>query len=180
MSDSHSADTQASSTPPATPPPMHRRLIAMCYDFAIAGTLATIVAGLMAYLLEKKGLTITPDSALTYSIFAMELLVGFLYYQWFCIHKGRTIGMGVWKIRIANLSGEAVTYMQVFIRYCSLLVIILSGVLLGYKVLSLSGTSSIGVGLLFLAAALIWSFLNSKKQALHEVISKTQLIDLRP
>ncbi len=87
--------------------------------------------------------------------------------------------MSAWKIRVANLSGGAVTYMQVFIRYCSLLAIMLSGVLLGYKVLSLSGTPSIGIGLLFLAGALIWSFLNSKKQALHEVISKTQLIDLR-
>ncbi len=177
-----SPDTQQTSTtasPPSTPPPMHRRLIAMLYDFAIAGTLATLVAGLMSYLLEKKGLTITPDSPLTYSIFAMELLVGFLYYQWFCMHRGQTLGMTVWKIRITNLSGGAVSYLQVLIRYCALLAIMLAGFLLGYKVLSYSATSSIGIGLLFLVGALIGSFLNSRKQVLHEVISATQLIDLR-
>ncbi len=173
-----------SSNTPITPtpfvsPPMHRRLVAMLYDFAVAGTLATLVAGLMAYLLEKKGLTITPDSPLTYSIFAMELLIGFLYFQWFCMHRGKTLGMSAWKMRIANLSGGAVSYVQVSIRYLALLGIMLTGFLLGYKALSYSAISSIGIGLLFLAGALIWSRFNSKKLALHEVISRTQLIDIR-
>ena len=167
-------------TAPYSSPPMYRRLIAMFYDFAVAGTLATIVAGFMSYLLEKRGLTIEPDSGLTYTIFGMELLVGFLYYQWFCMHRGQTLGMSVWKIRIANLSGQMVTFPQVLVRYVSLLAIMLAGFLLGYKVFAYSSTSSIGLGLLFLAGTLIWSYFNQRKLALHEVISQTQLIDLRP
>ncbi|MEE9304371.1 MAG: RDD family protein [Thiotrichaceae bacterium] len=170
-------DTSISSKNPS--PPMHRRLIAMFYDFAIAGTLATIVAGIMSYLLEKKGLTIEPDSGLTYSIFAMELLVGFLYYQWFCTHRGQTLGMSAWKIRITNLSGQHVTYTQILIRYIALLVIMLAGFLLAYKVLTYSSVASIGIGVLFLAGALIYSYFNQNKLALHEMISRTQLIDLR-
>jgi uncharacterized RDD family membrane protein YckC len=177
MSNLDSSETTA--IPTLTPPPMHRRLIAMFYDFAIAGTLATIVAGIMSYLLEKKGITITPDSGLTYSIFAMELLVGFLYFQWFCLHKGGSLGMFVWKIRITNLVGDRVTYSQILIRYTALLLIMLAGFLLGYKLLSFSPTTSIGVALLFLIGALLWSYINPEKLVLHEVISKTRLIDLR-
>ncbi len=172
-------ETNSQTTTTVTPPPMNRRLVAMLYDFAIAGTLALIVAGIMSYLLEKRNIIIEADSSLTYSIFAMELLIGFLYYQWFCMHRGQTLGMSVWKIKIASLSGQAITYTQVLIRYFSLLAIMLAGFLLGYKVLSYSSTSSIGIGLLFLLGALAWTYLNAKKLALHEVISRTQLIDIR-
>jgi len=160
-------------------PPMHRRLVAMFYDFCFGGILAGIVAFILAYLLNNKGITIPADSPLSYSIFAIEVLVGFLYFQWFCLHKGKSLGMSVWKMRIANLSGGHVTYTQVLIRYVSLSLILLSGFLLGHKVLAYSATASIGIALIFLAASLAWSLVNSKKQVLHEVISRTQLIDTR-
>ena len=176
---SRPTSAQPTKTKSLTPPPMLRRLVAMSYDFAIAGTLATIVAGLMAYLLEKKGLTITPDSPLTYSIFAMEMLVGFLYFQWFCLHKGGSLGMFAWKIRITNMTGGAITYLQIVTRYIALLLIMLSGFLLGYKLLLFSPTASIGVALLFLMGSLLWSYIHPEKLVLHELISKTRLIDVR-
>ena len=163
----------------ASPPPMHRRLVAMFYDFAFGGILAGIVAFILSYLLNNKGITIPANSPLSYSIFGIELLVGFLYFQWFCLHKGRSLGMSTWKMRIANLTGGSVTYTQVLIRYISLLLIMLSGFLLGYKVLAYSATASIGLALVFLMASLAWSLVNSRKLVLHEVISRTQLIDTR-
>ena len=167
-------------TPPTlSPPPMHRRLIAMFYDFSFGGVLAGIVAFILSYLLNNKGITIPADSPLSYSIFGIQLLVGFLYFQWFCLHKGKSLGMSVWKMRIANLTGEHVTYAQVLMRYVALLLILLCGFLLGYKVLTYSATASIGTALVFLAASLAWSLVNTKKQVLHEVISGTQLIDTR-
>lgn len=162
-----------------SPPPMHRRLVAMFYDFCFGGILAGIVAFVLAYLLNNKGITIPADSGLSYSIFGIEMLVGFLYFQWFCLHKGKSLGMSVWKMRIANLSGEHVTYTQVLLRYVSLLLILLSGFLLGHKILTYSATASIGIALIFLAASLAWSVVNSKRLVLHEVISRTQLIDTR-
>ncbi len=169
--------TQKSSPPIA--PPMHRRLVAMFYDFCFGGILAGIVAFILAYLLNDKGVTIPANSLLSNSIFGIQLLVGFLYFQWFCLHKGKSLGMSVWKMRIANLTGGHVTYMQVLIRYVSLFLILLSGFLLGDIVLAYSATVSIGIALVFLAASLAWSLVNSKKRVLHEVISRTQLIDTR-
>ena len=171
--------SETTSSPSINPPPMHRRLIAMFYDFSVFFIIATIISAIMSYLLNKKGLTIEPNSPLSYSIFFMNLFAGFLYYQWFSIHRSQTLGMSVWKIRITNLSGQPVSYLQVLIRYISLIAILFSGYLFGSIILSTSHMASIGVALLFFAASLSLSYFNPHKLVLHELISRTQLVDLR-
>ncbi len=160
-------------------PPMYRRLAGMLYDFLIGGAVASIMATIIIGILMLKDVTVPANSLLSYSIFALELFVGFFYFQWFILHKGQSLGMQVWKIKITDIHGNAVTYPRIAIRYLSLTGLMLAGFLTGYKVLSYSSTASIGIALLFLLTSLLWSYTNKRKQALHEVLSSTRLLDCR-
>ncbi len=160
-------------------PPLYRRLLGMLYDFLIGGTMASIVAAIIIGIFFARGKGIPADTPLAYSIFALELFVGFFYFQWFILHQGQSLGMSVWKIQIGDLRGNRVSYSQIAIRYLALVILVLAGFLLGYKILSLSGTASLGIAMLFLLVDLLWSFTNPQRLALHEVISQTRLIDAR-
>lgn len=159
-------------------PLLHRRLISMLYDFIVAGIGILIFVAILVYLISPNE-TIPPGSLLSNIIFAVELALGGLYLIAFWLKKDSTPGMGVWKLKISNLSGNAITLMQGVARYLSLLIIMTLGFILGNQLLQLSSTGSLLLALLFLALSLTWSIFDKDKLALHERLSQTKLIDIR-
>lgn len=159
--------------------PLHRRLVGMLYDFMLAGTLALIFGVIAAAILSSREITVEPNSPLSLSLFAAELIIGFIYMAWFNLKKSQTPGMWVWKLKLVSLTGEPASLAQVFSRYIALLIIMVIGFVLGTKVLLLSSAGALGLAILFLLGTVLISKFNAEHLALHEIISRTRLIDIR-
>jgi uncharacterized RDD family membrane protein YckC len=101
------------------------------------------------------------DSSNPYYIFLVRLLllaISFFYYGWFWTHGGQTLGMKTWKMKLQNCNNhQNVTWKQALIR---------------------ASTALVSAGLFGLGFA--WSLFDKKNRAWHDIISKTELIDLRP
>ena len=159
-------------------PPLHRRLVSMLYDFIVAGVSILVIAAILVNIISPNE-TIPPYSLLANMIFALDLALGGLYLVAFWLKKDSTPGMGAWKLKISNLSGNTISLTQGITRYLSLLIIMALGFILGYKLLHLSSTGSLLLALVFLALNLAWSMFDKNKLALHERLSQTKLIDIR-
>jgi uncharacterized RDD family membrane protein YckC len=106
------------------PAPFTKRLMAVVYDGLISVAVLlvtawayTIVSGYLigweAYeSMAEKG-SIESDPALTFVLF----LVLYLFFGYFWTRNGQTLGMQVWRIRIQNLNGLAVSWTQALRRY---------------------------------------------------------------
>lgn len=163
----------------ADPIPLHRRLLGMSYDFLLGGFLALLAGFLISGLLASRDMTIEPGSWQANSIFVLELLVGLLYMIWFIRRKGQTPGMLVWKVKIVDTKGETPGLLQIFLRYAGLILIMAGGFTVGLKVLSLSSFSALGLAIFFAIAAVAFAYLHPSRLALHEIISGTQLINVK-
>ncbi len=157
-------------------PPLHRRMIAMLYDFAVASTGILIIAILLISFISEN---IPPFSPLANMLFAFYLLLGALYFLTFWLKKGYTLGMSVWKLRISDMAGNKITPMQAIIRYFSVIAIMALGFIIGDQLLHLGSGSSLLMSILFLGLSLMWGLFNPHKLALHEQLSQTKLIDIR-
>ena len=159
-------------------PPLYRRIIAMLYDFAVVATGILIIAYLLISFISPEK-NIPPSSPLANMLFALELLLGALYFILFWLKKGYTLGMSVWKIRISTLTGHKISLMQAIIRYFSVISIMALGFIISDKLLHLGSGISVLIAILFLCLSLMWRLFNPHKLALHEQLSQTKLIDIR-
>lgn len=159
-------------------PPMHRRIIAMLYDFAVASTGILIIASILISFISPNE-NIPPFSPLANMLFALELLLSALYFILFWLKKEATLGMSVWKLRISKLTGGKITLLQAIIRYSSIIAIMTIGFIAGYKLLGFGSGNALLMAFLFLGLSLIWSLFNPHKIALHEQLSGTKLVDIR-
>ncbi len=159
-------------------PPLHRRMIAMLYDFAVASTgILIIVTVLISFISPQEN--IPPSSPLANILFAFQLLLGALYFIVFWLKKDYTLGMSVWKLRISDKAGNKITLIQAIIRYFSVIAIMTLGFIMGDQLLHLGAGSSLLMSILFLGLSLMWCLFNPHKLALHEQLSRTKLIDIR-
>ena len=159
-------------------PPLHRRMIAMLYDFAVAITGIVIISLVLISFISPQE-NIPPLSLLANTLFAFQLLLSALYFIVFWLKKDYTLGMSVWKLRISDNAGNKITPMQAVIRYFSVISIIALGFIISHQLLHLSSGSSVLMSILFLGLSLMWSLFNPDKLALHEQLSRTKLIDIR-
>jgi len=159
-------------------PPLHRRVIAMLYDFTVASTGILIIATVLISFISPQE-NIPPFSPLANMLFAFQLLLGALYFIIFWFKKNYTLGMSVWKLRISDIAGNKITLTQAIIRYVSVIAIMTLGFIIGNQLLHLGSGSSILMSILFLGLSLMWRLFNPHKLALHEQLSQTKLIDIR-
>mgnify|MGYP001075531741 CR=1 FL=1 len=89
-----------------------RQLIASFYDGLLLLAVLLLAAALTVPLTQAG--IIQPDNPLI-SIYL--LLVCFLFYAWFWVHGGQTLGMHVWHIRIEQLDGSSLSWKQALIRF---------------------------------------------------------------
>ncbi|MCK5727328.1 MAG: RDD family protein [Thiotrichaceae bacterium] len=159
-----------------TAPTMIRRLAGMIYDFCVAGTLALFISYIGMFFVGS----IEADSLVAYAFSVLQLLVGLLYFIYFCTQRNNTAGMWVWKLRmISSVTEGKPSALQIMLRYISLLSIITIGFLFAHKLLDMSVFASFGIALLTLSISFLWSLKDSKQRLLHEALSNTQLVDTR-
>ncbi|MDH5446081.1 MAG: RDD family protein [Gammaproteobacteria bacterium] len=91
-----------------------RQLISSFYDGLLL-LAVLLIATALTVPLTQAGL-ISPDNPL---ISLYLLLVCFLFFAWFWVHGGQTLGMHVWHIRIEQFDGSLISWKQASIRFLS-------------------------------------------------------------
>jgi uncharacterized RDD family membrane protein YckC len=133
---------------------LFRRLFAIFYDIFLLTALLFIVSALATAL--NHGAAIDPDNTI-YPFFVFIIFaLSYLYFAWFWIHGGQSLGMKTWQIKIVSSDEQRISWKTTTLRFVSAIV-------------------SWGVfGLGFL-----WAFFDKKNRCWHDLISKTVLVDLR-
>ncbi|MBU0499115.1 MAG: RDD family protein [Gammaproteobacteria bacterium] len=132
----------------APAPGLLRRLAAIFYDLLLLLAMLFVASGLA--LLINGGQPIQSGNPF-YTLYM--LLVTFLFYAWFWVHGGQTLGMRAWRIRVLRDDGQPLTWGDATRRFL-------------FAVLSL-----IPFGLGFL-----WSLFDKEGRAWHDRLSRTRLI----
>ncbi|MBI42026.1 RDD family protein [Marinobacter lutaoensis] len=122
--------------PPAT---VFKRALAIVYDglisiavLLVATWIYTMIAGSLTgwdrYEQLAEAGRLSGDPGLTFVLF----LVLYLFFAYFWTRIGQTLGMQVWRIRIENLDGTAVSWTQALIRYVTASAVVFLAMLGGY------------------------------------------------
>jgi uncharacterized RDD family membrane protein YckC len=133
------------------PASLPRRLGAILYDTLLL--VALLMLGSFLYVPVAGGVLPAPLARALYQIFL--LAIGFLYFSWFWVHGGQTLGLRTWKLRLVTLDGASVTWTQAFKRFVGAIV------------------SWLCLGLGFL-----WVLVDREKLAWHDRFSDTRLVRL--
>ena len=123
------------------------RIVASVYDFFLLLGVWFLVGSIALWL--NGGKTLNPALGML-----LVFLSGWAFYAYFWIMSGQTLGMQVWKFRIINTdtSQDKITLKQTFLRY----------------------TVNCGI-LTLLGIPLFLIYVNSKKLAVNDILSKTKL-----
>ena len=156
---------------PAPAPGLRRRLAAFVYEGVLLFGVLTIAA--LAY-----GLATQQRHALVgmHGLQLFLFLVLGLYFTWFWSHGGQTVAMKTWHVRLLSKDGQPVSTARAWIRYVlSWLWFLpaLAGIYMGG--LRSGGAISLALLVGVLVYALISRF-NRRRQFLHDLISRTELV----
>ena len=134
---------------------LFRRLFAIMYDGFLLIAILFIVTGAATALNHGKAIEPEDDFYPFFVIIVFMLI--YLYFSWFWIHGGQTLGMKTWRIRLVHIDDKGINWKIATIRFIA--------ALLSW------GTFMLGF---------LWSLVDRKKRCWHDIISKTELRDLRP
>lgn len=137
----------------AAVPGLLRRLAAMFYDTLLLAAVLFVAAALA--LLINGGETITQSHPLYPVYTGYMVIIGFLFFAWFWVHGGQTLGMRAWRFKVLRDDGLALTWADALKRFL-------------FALLSL-----LPCGLGF-----IWSLFDADKRAWHDRLSHTRLVNL--
>jgi len=138
---------------------LRRRLAAQTYDFfllfalwAVTGSVLLMVFGDSAPADRR-----IPDQAPLATIWVQIIcyLEVFVFYFYFWLVKGQSLGMQVWKIQAVNMKGVVMSPREALIRF-------------------LCAT----VSMLPLGLGMFWALINKDHLALHDVWSNTKVVYL--
>lgn len=135
-----------------------RRVGAIFYDSMLVVSFL-FVAG----MLSMKGMMLAMDlenvpagSVAAKAFFVYLVLLAYLFFAWFWIHGGQTLGMRAWKVKLVRQDGMTISWGQAFLRFC-------------YSIVSW----------IPLGAGYLWALIDKNKQAWHDKASRSYLIDIR-
>jgi uncharacterized RDD family membrane protein YckC len=133
---------------------LFRRLFAIFYDCFLLTAILFIVSAIATAL--NHGKAIEPGDSL-YPLFVIVIVsLSYLYFAWFWIHGGQTLGMKTWRIRIQACDNVKIDWKTAAIRFI--------GAVFSWGIF--------GLGFL-------WSFFDKDKRCWQDLFSHTVLIDLR-
>lgn len=89
-----------------------RQLVSSLYDGLLLFAVLMIAAALTVPLTQAG--IIKPNNPLL-SLYLLS--VCFLFYAWFWVHGGQTLGMHVWHIRVEQFDGSPVSWKQALLRF---------------------------------------------------------------
>jgi uncharacterized RDD family membrane protein YckC len=138
---------------------LFRRMFAISYDCFLLIAILFIVSAIATAL--NNGKAIEAGDTL-YPVFVLLIFgLSYLYFAWFWIHGGQSLGMKTWRIQLRRDQAEngistGIGWTAAAIRFFS----------------ALFSWGIFGLGFL-------WSFFDKKKRCWHDLSSKTVLVDLR-
>jgi uncharacterized RDD family membrane protein YckC len=143
----------APTTTSCTPAGLGRRLGAALYDLLLVAAVVMVAAVPFVWVVGD-----TAHNAWVRFAFQLYLLtVIFLYYAWFWVRSGQTLGLLTWKLRVVSEGGEKITWARALLRFAT------------------ASISLACVGLGFL-----WILFDRDKRAWHDRLSRTQVVHVRP
>ena len=104
------------------PAALWRRLAAIVYDSFLVFAIWIIVGSIV---LSAFGITeartidggaIVLEPLYKNTLFAAMLLSAYLFFGWFWTHSGQTLGMQAWRIKVQNVDGSAISWLQTLQR----------------------------------------------------------------
>ncbi len=133
---------------------LFRRLFAILYDGFLLIAIFFVFFMIVTALNQQKA--IEPDNVF-YQFFYFAVLVGlsYLYFAWFWIHGGQTLGMKTWFIKIQGTSSN-----------------------ISWKIAAIRFTFAIISWAVF-GLGFLWALFDKKNRCWHDIISNTVLIDLK-
>ena len=166
-------DNTLTSDTPLVAPSLRRRMACWIYE----GLLLFGVVFLSGYLfstLSQSRHALDNRHGLQAFLF---LIIG-LYFTWFG-HKGQTLAMKTWRIRVVDVHGQALTQKRAFLRY------VLSWVwfippLLVLAPLDLTGGETLVLCLGWIGGWAVLSRFQAQQQFWHDVWAGTRLITSEP
>ena len=127
---------------------LSRRLAALFYDWILLLGIFSLTTLLL--LVFRNGQAF-PAGDLSY--LGALYLSGQIFFSWFWIHGGQTLGMRAWKIRLVSTCGARPSWARTLIR----------------GALATSGGLAMGVGYL-------WAIFDPAGQTLQDIASRTRII----
>lgn len=156
---------------PAPVPSLRRRMAAFVYE-------GVLLFGVLSLSALAYGLLTQQRHALVgmHGLQAFLFLVLGLYFSWFWSHGGQTVAMKTWHVRLLSADGQPVGTARACLRFVlswlwflpSLAGVYLSGL-----------RSGAAITLSLLAGVLVYALLsrfNPRRQFLHDLISRTELV----
>jgi uncharacterized RDD family membrane protein YckC len=144
-------DTEQSSFPGVG---LFRRLMAISYDIFLLMAILFLATALVNATNQGQAI----DQSTLYTLF-LRLFLGaliILYFGWFWIHGGQTLGMKTWKIKLISNDSQTINWKQALIR----------------EITAIFSWLCLGLGF-------FWSVFDKNKRSWHDISSNTTLIDLR-
>lgn len=133
---------------------LFRRLFAVFYDCFLLIAILFIVSAIATAL--NNGRAVEPGDTL-YPVFVFIIFgLSYLYFAWFWVHGGQTLGMKTWQIELQSDNQEAIGWKISAIRFIS----------------AIFSWGVFGLGFL-------WALFDKKNRCWHDLSSKTVIIDLR-
>lgn len=142
---------------------LFRRLFAIFYDSFLLLAILFVVSAIATAL--NNGKAVEPGDNL-YPIFVILVFaLSYLYFAWFWVHGGQSLGMKTWRIQLKNChpncnpesnGNEQINWKIATIRFVSAIV-------------------SWG----FFGLGYLWALFDRKNRCWHDLSSKTVLVDLR-
>ncbi len=132
---------------------LFRRLFAIFYDCFLLTAILLVIAAIAMTLNHNKAIESSDSFRPIYVIIMLGTC--YLYFAWFWIHGGQSLGMKTWRIQLQS-DDVQIDWRIAAIRFFSAII-------------------SWG----FFGLGFLWALFDKKNRGWHDLISKTVLIDLR-
>lgn len=161
----------------ATPPAgFVRRLLAIVYDLILL--LAVLYVAMGALLLITAGAANQPGSPW---LSAYLLLVSFIFYGWFWINGGQTLGLRSWRLRVEEGDGRPLTWGVAMLRFSLPFIFCLPFATLWRWIFPESSIFSLVViTCLPLGVGFLWMLIDRERRTLYDRLSGTRVVLLPP
>lgn len=156
-----------------TPPSLRRRMACWLYEGVLMFGVVWIAGYLFGTLSQTRNAL---DNRLGLQIFLF--IVFGIYFVWFW-HKGQTLAMKTWHLRVVGLDGHAISQKRAMLRYVLSWLWFLPP-LAGVAPFKLSGGEVALIVLGWVAVYALLSRFHPQRQFLHDAIAGTRLISHKP
>lgn len=127
-----------------------RRLAAIFYDTLLLAAVLIVATIPSLFMINPKA---PPGQHPILTIWLF--LVAFMFFAWFWIHGGQTLGMRAWRIRVQTRDGKPISWWQAMLRF----------------LMSFASWGAVGLGFL-------WCLVDKEKMTWHDRFSESVLVVL--